>query len=180
MTRLGTSLVLAVLWLVGCSAPSNAVYAPTALPDAAAFPYVAEVMVLRCGTLDCHGSVSRNLRVYGDEGLRFSASDRPCAPTSTTGDEVAQDYDSVVGLEPETMSEVVADHGANPERLTFIAKPLGIEGHKGGTVFQVGDDTYRCLTSWLAGATETSACLAAMPETVCGLSPTASVDAGAQ
>jgi hypothetical protein len=172
-------VLLGAVVLVACSAPSASVYTPTALPDPSTFPYVAEYMVHRCGTLDCHGSAYRNLRVYGDEGVRFSARDRPCVPAGTTDAELGQDYDSVVGLEPETMSAVVADHGADPERLTLVAKPLGIESHKGGTVFQQGDDGYSCMTSWLAGTTDTAACLRALPATICGLPARSAFDGGA-
>lgn len=166
--------------LLGCSAPpSNGVFTEANAPDLAGYPYVAEYTVHRCGTLDCHGSPYRNLRVYGDEGLRYSRADRPCVPQQTTGAEVVQDYLSVVGLEPETMSAVIADHGASPERLTLIAKPLGIEEHKGGAIFKAGDVGYLCMTSWLQGATDTAACLAAMPTPICALPAQATVDGGA-
>jgi hypothetical protein len=179
VTRPRSLLLLGAALLVGCSAPSGSVYTPSALPEASDFPYVAEFMVHRCGTLDCHGSLYRNLRVFGDEGLRFSSADRPCIPTYTTATEILEDYDSIVGLEPETMSAVVGDHGADPERLTLIAKPLGIEAHKGGMIFQQGEPGYACMTSWLSGKTDTTACLAAMPDTICGASTTLAVDAGA-
>jgi len=161
-----------------CSPPDAAATVTPTVPSQQGFPYVAELMVHRCGTLDCHGSVYRNLRVYGDEGLRFSASDQPCVPAGTSSAEVGQDYESIVDLEPEAMSEVVMDHGADPERLTLIAKPLGIESHMGGTLFQTGDDTYTCLTSWLAGDTNTTSCLAALPASVCGVPTRDSIDAG--
>ena len=170
-------LAPALCLLAACSTPdASAVVAPT-LPTEQGFPYVAEVMVHRCGTLDCHGSLYRNLRVFGDEGLRFASADRPCVPAGTTSDEVAQDYTSTVELEPETLSAVLADRGANPERLALIAKPVGLETHKGGTVFHTGDDTYVCLTSWLEGVTNTTACLAALPATVCAIPAVSSVDA---
>ena len=70
-------------------------------PDTTSFPAVAAMLIQACGTLDCHGTVARNLRLYGDTGLRFSALDVPSTLIATTGDEVTQDYDSVVGLEPE-------------------------------------------------------------------------------
>lgn len=164
---------------VGRSPPDVGAVETPALPTQQGFPYVAQLMEHRCGTLDCHGSVYRNLRGYGDEGLRLAASNQPCVPAGTTAAEVAQDYESIVDLEPETMSQVVAEQGADPDRLTIIAKPLGIESHMGGTVFQVGDDTYTCLTSWLAGQTNTGACLAGLPTTVCGLPAPSSFDAGA-
>ena len=177
--RRAALLLLLATCAGACSPASGATYTPSSVPETKTFPYVAEFMVHRCGTLDCHGSVYRNLRVYGDEGLRFSTSDQPCVPAGTTGAEVEQDYLSIVGLEPETMNAVVSDHGEDPQRLTLIAKPLGIEEHKGGTIFQVGDDAYTCMTSWLAGKTDTSACLGAMPAMICGEPAASSFDGGA-
>jgi hypothetical protein len=168
--------------VAGCTSPNTGATVTPEAPPQDEFPYVAQLMVHRCGTLDCHGSVYRNLRVYGDEGLRYSPNDpnaRPCIPASTTGDEVAQDYDSVVGLEPESLSTVVANHGADPESLTLIAKSTGLAAHQGGTLFHPGDDAYVCMTSWLAGSTNTTACLDALPLKVCGLPAATSVDGGA-
>jgi hypothetical protein len=51
-------------------------------------------------------------------------------PLCNTSDEIAQDYLSVVGLEPETMSDVVS--GGDPSMLTMVRKARGTEAHKGG------------------------------------------------
>jgi hypothetical protein len=151
-----------------CAAPPSAsVFLQTSLPDRSSFPYVGQMLAHRCGTLDCHGSMFRNLRVFGNEGLRYAATDRPLVPACTTQAEFDQDYESVVGLEPELISAVVADHGANSERLSLIRKPLGLDNHKGLTLMQPGDDTYRCLVSWLSGATDSVACLRTIPATTC-------------
>ena len=131
-------------------------------PDATSFPPVAAMLVQACGTLDCHGAVGRNLRLYGDTGLRFSATDVPSTLIATTSDEVAQDYASVVGLEPEIMSQVVASGGASPERLTFVRKARGTESHKGGIVVTPGDARDVCITTWLQGNADASACTAAL------------------
>jgi hypothetical protein len=167
--------------LVGCATPdASAVVTPTTPPESS-FPFVAQLMEHRCGSLDCHGSVARNLRIYGNEGLRYApdASASPCVPRETTGAEIHQDFESVVGLEPESMSAVVANHGADPQSLTLIGKPLGLQAHQGGTVFHVGDDSYECMTSWIAGATDTAACLAALPAQMCGIPSRRTVDASA-
>jgi hypothetical protein len=149
--------------LAGCSVPpSDARYTPEALPDAASFPPVAQLLVVRCGSLDCHGTPGRNLRLYGSAGLRWSASDRPFVPVCDTQDEVAQDYESVVDLEPATMSAVVAAGGASPQELTMVRKARGTESHKGGQVWTEGDDSDTCLTSWLAGNTDEGACVRGM------------------
>jgi hypothetical protein len=171
-------VLLIVLAAARCSPPSAGTFTQTSLPDRASFPYVAQTLIHRCGELDCHGSAYRNLRLYGNEGLRLSPSDRPLVPACTTTPEFDQDYESVVGLEPETMNAVVAAGGANPERLTLLRKPLGLESHKGLVLMTSGDDQYRCLTSWLAGATEIASCLAAIPPTTCLSDPTLPGDSG--
>ena len=143
------------------SPPADARFVATP-PDAASFPPVALMLVQACGTLDCHGTVARNLRLYGNTGLRFSPADVPTALTPTTGDEIAQDYLSIVGLEPEIMSAVVASGGASPERLTFVRKARGEESHKGGVVVIPLDVRDTCMTTWLAGHTDASSCTAAL------------------
>jgi hypothetical protein len=150
--------VLVLPIAVACSIPSSSATFTEMVPDRAAFPDVAQAMVHKCGTLDCHGSASRNMRIYGNEGVRWSPTDRTLVPLCTTSDEVDQDFDSVVGLEPEQMSEVVAENGANPDRLTMIRKARGIENHKGGAIMSPGDALDTCITSWLANATNTAAC----------------------
>jgi hypothetical protein len=151
----GAFLVL----LVGCSTPApDAVYTPPALPDPATFPPVAQLLAIRCGSLECHGTVARNLRLYGSAGLRYAPSDRPLVPTCDTQDEVDQDYEAVVDLEPEAMSAVVAAGGAHPEQLTMVRKARGVEYHKGGAIWAQGDDSDTCLTSWLARSADPGAC----------------------
>lgn len=56
------------------------------------------------------------------------------------------------------MSEVYDGHGAHPELLTFVRKARGLEAHKGGTLITPGDDQDVCITSWLAGNTNMTAC----------------------
>jgi hypothetical protein len=149
-------LPFAIPVAVACSAPSAGHYVPQALPDPGTFAPVAELLDVRCGSLDCHGTVARNLRLYGSAGLRWSKVDRPFVPTCDTTAEVTQDYDSVVGLEPEIMSAVV--QGADPSELTMVRKARGTEAHKGGTIWSQGDDSDTCLISWLAGKPELASC----------------------
>lgn len=158
-----TKLALpAAMWLpiIGaCSVPpSDGRYSQQYLPDAATFPRVAELLDVRCGSLDCHGNIHRNLRLYGSAGLRWSPSDQPFQPPCDTSEEVGHDYASVIGLEPETMSAVVQAGGADPQRLTVVRKARGAEAHKGGTIWTAGDDADTCLTSWLAGNVNEPAC----------------------
>ena len=125
---------------------------------------VGDYLDHRCGSLDCHGQMSRNLRIWGCEGMRYDSESLPgCSPPPlgggrTTPAEHFATYRSLVGLEPTVMSEVVNGHGAHPELLTFVRKARGLEAHKGGALITPGDDQDVCITSWLAGHTDTTAC----------------------
>jgi hypothetical protein len=148
-----------LLAMAGCSVPpADETYVPPSLPDRASFPPIALLLDVRCGSLDCHGTIARNLRLYGSAGLRRSPNDRPLAPLCDTQTEVDQDYESVVGLEPEAMSAVVAAGGVDPDQLTMVRKARGVESHKGGQIWTQGDDSDTCFASWLAGKANANAC----------------------
>jgi hypothetical protein len=135
-------------------------------PDRTTFAPVAQALVHRCGTLDCHGTAYRNLRIYGNEGQRLSPTDRPLVPGCTTTAEVDGDYAALVGLEPEAMAQFVAAGGAaNPESLLFVRKALGIELHKPGAIVAAGSDFDTCVRSWLLGAVDAAACARTAPPT---------------
>jgi hypothetical protein len=132
-----------------------------------AFGPVGDYLEQRCGTLDCHGQSSRNLQIWGCEGMRLDPNDVPfCSQLQggkpTTPAEHYVTYRSLVGLEPAVMSAVVAGGGMHPELLTFIRKARGFEAHKGGQLVDPGDDQDVCMTSWLAGNTNTTACVIAL------------------
>lgn len=131
------------------------------------FGLVADYLDHRCGSLDCHGQVGRNLRIWGCEGMRLDPKAIPVCSVPLGGSQTSPaehqaTYRSVVGLEPAVMTKVVDGNGANPELLTFVRKPTGLEAHKGGTLITPGDDQWVCITSWLAGQTEESACAKAI------------------
>jgi hypothetical protein len=113
------------------------------------FPQVGDALELSCGTLDCHGQAGRNLRLYGFGGLRLSASDTTDGDPTTDLEYLAS-YDSLVSLEPETLSRVVAQQ-ADPNQLTLVRKTRGIEHHKGGQRALIGDALDRCIVLWLIG-----------------------------
>jgi hypothetical protein len=143
-----------------CSTPPSDARFVETVPDRPSFVPVADMLVHTCGTLDCHGTQFRNLRLYGREGVRL---DKDASPnlldgSVSTTQEYDEDYLSVVGLEPEVMSQVVMQGGAAPERLTLVRKGRGQEAHKGGSLYAVGDDRDRCLVSWLAKNVDTQAC----------------------
>jgi hypothetical protein len=168
MTRL-CALALAICWLgpgcdgeildPGVGAADGGTAAGTRLlaPERATFNPLGDMLQTTCGTLDCHGQIGRNLRLYGARGLRLDPKDNS-AENPTTVREYDQSYWSVIGLEPETTSDVVADHGADPDRLTIFRKARGTERHKGGQLFSVGDPGDRCLLSWFAGKVDVAAC----------------------
>lgn len=91
--------------------------------------------------------------------------------TGTTPSERLENWQSLCGLEPELLTVVYCcsvekgrckgfDHDGtcgdpeafDPEKLTVIRKARLREKHKGGLVWNEGDDGDVCLTSWLTGA----------------------------
>ncbi len=146
---------------VACSTPDPTAQTPVVGPDRAGFGPVHAFVDHRCGSLDCHGTRYRNMRLWGHDGMRLAVGDIP-GVSPTTSAELDASYTSIVELEPEIMSAVVADHGANPERLTLVRKARGTEQHVGGAVVVAGDARDRCIVSWLAGTTDTTACAEAL------------------
>jgi hypothetical protein len=140
--------------------PADGRFTQTSLPDSGSFWPVAELLDVRCGSLDCHGTAFRNLRLYGSAGLRLSPGDAPLLPLCDTAGEVTQDYVSVVGLEPEIMPQVAS--GGDVGLLTMVRKARGTEAHKGGQIWTTGDDSDRCLSSWLGGTPNPGDCASAL------------------
>jgi hypothetical protein len=138
--------------VVACSGPSKGALTTKASTRATPASFrengVSTVFEKRCGSLDCHGSIARNMRIYSSGGLRLEndAGNVPGAG-DTTIDEINANFYSVTLLEPEKMNDVIA--GGDPEGLLLLRKPLGVERHKGGTQLLRGDDAYKCIYSWL-------------------------------
>jgi hypothetical protein len=130
------------------------------VPPRNGFESVADAMQPSCGTLDCHGQPDRNLRLFGGRGLRLDP-----AKTSKDGDTDPAEYDanywSVVALEPEILSTVVAEGGRDPERWILIRKGRGTTRHKGGTLMHPNDDLDPCIVEWLKGNILVDRCFAA-------------------
>ena len=154
-------LVAVLASAAACSGPDPGARTPVTGPDRTTFPLVHAFIDHRCGSLDCHGTRYRNLRMWGSDGMRLAYGDVPGGAPTTT-DETNATYLSIVQLEPEVMSAVVADHGANPERLTLVRKARGTEAHAGGAIVTPGDARDRCILSWLAGAADVLACRTAL------------------
>lgn len=160
----GLALIVEATAVTACSSPETNARVDPVGPDRTTFEPVARVLARRCGTLDCHGSLYRNLRLYGYGGLRLDPSLLPESTPDAGGSggitpaEVDANYQAVIGLEPEVMRLVVVDKGFAPERLTLIRKARGTEEHKGAGPIKLGDDADRCLVTWLASSTDTAAC----------------------
>ena len=156
-------MVGAALSAIACVTATSDARVVEEVPDRATFPMVSDLLDHRCGTLDCHGVTYRNLRIYGREGLRLAPTDRPTSkPNTTTAAEYEATYESLVSLEPELMTALVAEGGARPERLTFVRKARGIEDHKGLGIWNEGGPEDLCVTTWLAGKIDTAACQKAL------------------
>jgi len=119
--------------------------------------YVSPVMEKRCGTLDCHGSAFRPMRLYGETGLRHPAENNRSGGAITTPVELQANYLSICSIEPEKMDEVAVNPGGqSASRLLMVRKARGQEGHKGGQVFHPFDDADLCVVGWLRGDAEVS------------------------
>lgn len=152
--------VVLLLPACGTAEPEAGRLSAAELPSRDEFTVVHDAIQLRCATLDCHGQVGRNLRLYGYGGLRLSTPDSPIMdpvadPTTTA--EIDASYESVIGLEPEALWRVIAQK-ANPNELSLVRKMRGIEKHKGGQLVEVGDALDRCVVGWLTHKPDASAC----------------------
>lgn len=160
--RIPSFLLCLGLSVSGCGSPEPAAGQLTEaqLPSRDDFPVVAHAMQLRCGTLDCHGQVGRNLRLYGMGGLRLSSPESPIVDPvfdPTTAQELDASYQSTIGLEPEALWRV-RDQRASPTQLSLVRKIRGIEKHKGGQLTIAGDALDRCLVLWLTADADPDSC----------------------
>lgn len=146
-------------WVLGmlCSCyPQNQAQDELHTPDPRSFPLVADALSPSCGTLDCHGQWGRNLRLFGGRGLRLAPGENP-ADGATTQREYDASFRSLVGLEPERLTDVLL-YGLDPAELVLVRKARGKDAHKGGVQMLVGDPLDRCLTSWLSGSVHSASC----------------------
>ncbi len=111
-------------------------------------PYIER----RCGTLDCHGQPTRNMRIYGRLGLRHPAEMNVAGGAPTTTVELESNFAAVCNLEPEAMQALQKSGGASAEKLLLVLKARGEERHKGGKVVNTNDDGDLCIVNWLMGA----------------------------
>jgi len=92
---------------VACASPDSNQRTAIVAPDRASFDPVAAYVGHRCGSLDCHGSRYRNMRVWGHDGMRLAIGDVP-GGTQTTGDEIDATYQAIVDLEPADGGEPIS------------------------------------------------------------------------
>jgi len=120
--------------------------------DGATNAGVDAVLEQRCASLDCHGQMGRALRLFSQSGLRLISQDAANVPggAPTTQTELVANYQAVIGLQPELMTEVVQGNEP-PTALLLLRKPLQLERHKGGQVIVPGSNAYDCIVSWLGG-----------------------------
>jgi len=123
----------------------------------ALFRPVSDALELHCSTLDCHGAPARNLRLFGAAGVRLDPRGL-VGKSLTTDKEYEANYESIIAIQPEVLNTIVAQRGVRPERWLVITKGRGTEHHKGEVRMIAGDDTDRCVTSWLTGTLDTKAC----------------------
>jgi len=105
--------------------------------------------------LDCHGSLFRPMRLYGETGLRHIAEVNYSGGVATTAVELQANYVSICSVEPEKTDQVARDPGGQAvNRMLLVQKARGQEGHKGGQVFNAFDDSDLCVVGWLRGDNE--------------------------
>jgi hypothetical protein len=159
-------LVLAAASIVACASTPDDSKQPNLVvtgADVSAFRLgVDAVFERRCGSLDCHGTTARGLRIYSSNGLRLP-NDQGNAPGigATTGDEINANYASIVGLQPEQMNAFLAKDPRTADdayQLLILTKPLQIERHKGGAALSKGEPAEQCIVTWLTGKADQTLC----------------------
>ncbi len=153
----------AALAVATACAPGCAVYGSDRTesiipPPRATFAPLGGILEAHCGTLDCHGSPARNLRIYGVYGMRANGSS-VTGGSGTTEQDVDATYESAVGVDPENLGAVFAAGGHEPERWLVVRKSRGLEHHAGGAPLASGSAGDRCLIAWLSGAEDGGACV---------------------
>lgn len=168
-SRAGWHVVLGAMTLAigaSCAIPAAPDGESGELPDSKSFieSGVSEFMERRCASIDCHGQMSRPLRLYSEWGLRLTVNDDGSRFTGlTTKEERLANYRSVVGLEPEALEACFRSKGAKAD-FQLLLKPLGADNqgirHKGGSVLRPsGDDPgWECLFGWASGDVSQAEC----------------------
>jgi hypothetical protein len=160
--RLGPYVILVSVFVLSCTIGTGPGRFEADVLDRQTFEAPGKLLVARCGSLDCHGSLYRNYRLFGYGGARLDPTHRPDTP-ATTNTEIGSDYDATVGIEPERTRAVAAGREAATE-MTLLRKGRGTEKHEGGTRLVPGSTTDLCILGWLSRAPNEEACAAALTE----------------
>jgi hypothetical protein len=138
------------LSLGGASCVGEGGYEDFACPNHDVFiKSVSPYLERRCGTLDCHGEVTRPMRLYGQYGLRHPTENNISGGSSTTAIEKEDNFASVCNQDPAPMQQVTEDRGVSAEKLLLVNKARGLEKHKGGKIVNEQDAGDRCILGWL-------------------------------
>jgi hypothetical protein len=157
--------IFCAAWVPACAATPDPTQDTAILtPDFGQFaggasnPGVHTFLERRCGTLDCHGQTGRAFRLFSSGGLRLP-NDAGLVPGvgADTPEEIYANYLALVGVQPEETSRVVSGIDP-PTTLLVVAKPLGLQTHKGGQELAPGEPGAVCLESWLMGHIDLGAC----------------------
>lgn len=152
--------VVCVLFTFACNVPDRGQVERPVSSRATQADFLSDgvdlVFEKRCGSLDCHGSSARNMRIYSSDGLRLANDAGISSGTAdTTAAERLANYQSILGVEPRATTDVL--NGGDPYTMLVMKKPLLIESHKGGQVIRLGDDAENCIYSWLHAEAEAGA-----------------------
>ncbi len=159
------AIALVVVMAACASKPDDASTAKLALGPLSPDDYatlVHPVIERRCGSIDCHGSLPRGLRVYGETGLRLP-NDAGLVPGggATTLEEKRATYDSIVGLQPERTNDLLLKDPRTPAdayQLSLLTKGTATERHRGGPSLQRGEPAEQCIVTWLIGHADPMLC----------------------
>jgi len=110
---------------------------------------VSPYLERRCGTLDCHGQMTRPMRIYGQFGLRHPDESNFSGGAASTTLERDANWAAVCNVDPEPMQQVTEDRGLSADKLLLVNKARGLERHKGGKIVNEQDAGDRCILSWL-------------------------------
>jgi hypothetical protein len=127
------------------------------VPSEENFSAVSSVLELRCGSLDCHGSPARSLRIYGRFGLRENGADTT-GGRATTVAEISETYLALVSIDPETLSQSYQGGGSDSQAWLVLSKGTAREQHAGGPALPSGSLAERCVVSWVSGEVDLDAC----------------------
>lgn len=152
--------VCTCLW-IGCASPgqSRSEIVGPAAPEPGAIWEVGDAVINTCGSLECHGTKLRSLRVFGFGSLRLDVSNQP-GGSGTTDAEYTETYRGLIGLEPE-LTTLVTREKSGFTRLTIVRKARGLDNHKGGAPMKSGSPFEDCFLGWLASSPDPNACRAA-------------------